>query len=304
MQPQDVVFQTGQNPTPDVGRPQADNLGALTCHSGQVSDIVATGRTQAASMLNRGRARACVSVKPQERWSRGCRRADVSFWSWLWLQRWLPVPRRKKKSSWSNRSRLNRPIPANTSNRSGRAGQHAPATPAPNIALPLTTAVEALHLQIVICTKSSYPWPAVLRITETSSCAVFPSCHPQLPQPFWSHPVRQNRTRSFPTRFMTSSAVLRPSASGMTNNVIQTAPCRPCPAAKTAASRANGRHSPRQDNGRSAREFPKTTTGPTIRRAAQLTEPVARSAGLAIWAWPANGPMRPVTQLLRRQDIC
>lgn len=146
MHPQDVVFRAGQKQAPDVGRPQANNLGALACHSEHVSDMVTAGRTQAASLSHRGRARGSVSVKPQKRWSRGCRRADVSFWLWLWLQHWLPAPRRKKKSSWLNRSRLNRPTPANTSNRSGRASQHAPTTPAPNTCLPRFSAVSRLCL--------------------------------------------------------------------------------------------------------------------------------------------------------------
>lgn len=120
----------------DVGRQQADNLDGLACLSERFSAMVTAGRTQAAFFSQWGRSRGSAKINaPQEGWRRGCRRADVFCWRWLLPQRWLPAPKRPKKPSWLNRSRLSRPTPANTNNTSGRAGRHWWTLPAPNFGL-------------------------------------------------------------------------------------------------------------------------------------------------------------------------
>lgn len=131
MTSQYVVIPSGQTHPADVGTPQAANLVRLPCHSEGLSDMIQAGRMRAAFMSYRGQARACVADAPKKRWSRGCRRADVSFWFWLWLQPWLLAPR-KKKSLRLSRSRSNRNTPANTSDRSGRVAQPRLTAPAPN----------------------------------------------------------------------------------------------------------------------------------------------------------------------------
>lgn len=125
-----VVIPSGQTHRADVGTPQAANLVRLPCHSETLSDMILAGRTRAALMSYRGQARACVAGAPKKRWSRGCRRADVSFWFWLWLRPWLLAPRRK--SLWLSRSRSSRPKPASTSDRSGQVAQPRLIAPAPN----------------------------------------------------------------------------------------------------------------------------------------------------------------------------
>ena len=120
-----ALFPAGQAFDPDVGTPQVENLVQRLCLSVIRSDMVGAGRNLAAFMSYRGRAHA-----PQERWSRGCRRADVSFWFSQWLLPLLLAPRKKK--SWLSRSRLSRPIPANTSNSPARARQPRHSGPAPH----------------------------------------------------------------------------------------------------------------------------------------------------------------------------
>jgi hypothetical protein len=135
---------SGQDWTPDVGTPQANNLARLACHSVPVSDMVATGRTQAAFNSDRGRMReSVVRDTPQERWSRGCRRAHVSFWHLQWLASSPLAQPRKKKLLWLSRLRLSRNSLANTSNGSGRVDQHRLIASAPIPFLPRGLAVEA-----------------------------------------------------------------------------------------------------------------------------------------------------------------
>lgn len=128
---------------PDETRQQAHNLDKRLCHSEIFSGMVTSGRTQAACNVNWGQG--CKDADPgapQERWRRGCRRADVSCWPWLLLQPWPVAPRRPKKLSRLNRLRSSRPLPANTSNGSGRACQPRLTQPAPNFALPRRSVVE------------------------------------------------------------------------------------------------------------------------------------------------------------------
>jgi hypothetical protein len=120
-----AISPAGQMFDPDVGTPQVGNLVRRLCLSVIRSDMVGSGRRLAAFNSGRGRVHA-----PQERWSRGCRRADVSFWFSQWL---LPLPLApKKKKSWLSRSRLSRPTPANTSNLPARARQPRHSGPAPH----------------------------------------------------------------------------------------------------------------------------------------------------------------------------
>ena len=124
-----VVFLSGQTPGRDVGTPQVGNLVRRLCLSAILWDMVGTGRRTAALMSYRGRLHAGAPEAPQERWSRGCRRADVSFWFSLWLLPWLLAPRKKK--SLLIRSPSNRSRPASTSDLPARARQSRLTGPAP-----------------------------------------------------------------------------------------------------------------------------------------------------------------------------
>lgn len=125
-----MVFLTGQTLSRDVRTPQVENLALRQCPSLSNSDKVGAGRMRAAVNPDRGLVHAGAGKAPQERWSRGCRRADVSFWSSLWLQPWPLAPRKKKKSSLT-RSALSRPRPESTSDLSARARQPRLNGPAP-----------------------------------------------------------------------------------------------------------------------------------------------------------------------------
>jgi hypothetical protein len=136
-----VAIASGASKAPDVGTPQADNLGGLACHSNLLSDMMRADRTQAVFFLHRGlEGTLAFFLSPQERWSRGCPRALVLFWLWLLSARWLPAPRRMKKWLLWSRLRSSPHTPANTSNVSGRSGQLRlnPAAPKlrPQVALP------------------------------------------------------------------------------------------------------------------------------------------------------------------------
>lgn len=128
MQSQNVVILTGDSDAPDVGTPQAANLVRLTCHSVSRSGMVALGRAKSAVFNNLVPGVSDDNSGPQEGWSRGCRRAE-SFWSWLWSPLWL-LALRKKKLSWSSRSRSSPSTPASTSNNPERARRHALTGPA------------------------------------------------------------------------------------------------------------------------------------------------------------------------------
>jgi len=124
-----TVFPSGQTTGSDVRTPQVENLLRLMCLSVIRSDMVGTGRRIKALMSYRGRSHAGAPEAPQERWRRGCRRADVSLWFSLWLLRWLLAP--KKKKSWLRRSPSSQPTPASTSDLPARARQPWLTGPAP-----------------------------------------------------------------------------------------------------------------------------------------------------------------------------
>lgn len=125
------VFLTGQAESPDVGTPQVGNMVSLQCLSFPSSDRVSTGRFPSAFMSCRGLGHTNVHQAPQERWSRGCRRADVSSWFSQWSLPLLLAPRKKK--SWLSRSPSSRPRPASTSDLPARARQPRLTGPAPTI---------------------------------------------------------------------------------------------------------------------------------------------------------------------------
>ena len=107
---------------PDVAAPQANNLAYDACHSVTLSDRMILGRTQAACASIWGRAAGNSSALTfQEYRSRGCRPALKPLSPFALLPSWQPVRRKKNPfTSTKARSRLSRPIPANTSNGFGR----------------------------------------------------------------------------------------------------------------------------------------------------------------------------------------
>ncbi len=134
-----VVFPAGLALPADVGTPQVGNLVWPSYQSGFLSDKVATGRAKSAFNSEQVPGAREGSEAPQERWSRGCRRAHVSFWFWLQSQRWQLVP--KKKSRCPSRSPRKSWTRASTSNVAERACRHSPGGPAPTFGLPRTVAV-------------------------------------------------------------------------------------------------------------------------------------------------------------------
>lgn len=103
----------------DAALPQAACLSQKSCKFDDLSAIVHAGRTQAACILRRGRAR-CATL--QEHRSKACR-APKSFCRFASLPSWQLALQKKKKSSTSMMRplRSNRPTPENTSKTFGRA---------------------------------------------------------------------------------------------------------------------------------------------------------------------------------------
>ena len=136
---QNLVFPASHAQWADVGTPQVGNLVWPTYQIGRVSVRVAAGRAKSA--FNSEQVPVCrmAAEAPQEGWSRGCRRAHVSFWFWLWSRLSPLAPRKKSKSS--SRSRSSRPTRANTSNLPARAFLLRQGRPAPSPGLPCTSAV-------------------------------------------------------------------------------------------------------------------------------------------------------------------
>lgn len=124
-----VVFPAGHALSADVGTPQVGNLAPPSYQSELVSDKVATGRAKSALNSEQVPGTREGSEAPQERWSRGCRRAHVSFWFWLRSQLWLLAP--KKKSRCPSRSPRKSWTPASTSKLAERACRRTPGGPAP-----------------------------------------------------------------------------------------------------------------------------------------------------------------------------
>ena len=106
-----------------VAGSQRSIIGSLDCSFGKFSAMVLAGRTQATYFLKR-RLSGAIPANVQEYWSRGCRRAHVSYLVFA-CWRLLPLAQRKKKPSplWKSRLRPNRPTRASTSDLIGRADQ-------------------------------------------------------------------------------------------------------------------------------------------------------------------------------------
>lgn len=119
MHPRNVVFPAGHAQNADVGTPQVGNLVQPSYHSEMLSDKVSEGRAKSA--LNSEQVPDChlASEAPHEGWSRGCRRAHVSFWFWQWFRLSPLAPR--KKSRCPSRSPRKCRKPASTSKHAGRA---------------------------------------------------------------------------------------------------------------------------------------------------------------------------------------
>jgi hypothetical protein len=130
MQPRNVVFLAGHALTADVGTPQVVNLVLSSYHSEHLSGMVTAGRAKSALNSEQVPVDREVPEAPQEGWSRGCRRAHVSFWFWQWF-RLSPLAPRKSLSKLSSRSLSSRNTPASTSNLAGRACQLWLGGPAP-----------------------------------------------------------------------------------------------------------------------------------------------------------------------------
>lgn len=129
----DMDFPAGHAQLADVGTPQVGNLVWPSYQTEFVSVSVTTGRAKSAFNSEQVPDASRVSEAPQEGWSRGCRRAHVSFWFWLWF-RLSPLAPRKKK--WlSSRSPRKSSTPASTSNLPERACRHSPGGPAPTFGL-------------------------------------------------------------------------------------------------------------------------------------------------------------------------
>lgn len=133
MQPRNMDFPAGLAQWADVGTPQVGNLVWPTYQIRSHSDMVVPGRAKSA--FNSEQVPDCreATEAPQEGWSRGCRRAHVSFWFWQWF-RLSPLAPRKKK--WSpSRSPRKSSRPASTSNLAERACRRKPGGPAPTLGL-------------------------------------------------------------------------------------------------------------------------------------------------------------------------
>lgn len=163
-----VVFRTGIMAAADVGTPQVVNLVGLRCPSLMCSGNVATGRPVSA-LFKKLASGFADPASPQKGWSRGCRRADASFWFLQWLPPWLLVPR-KKKPSWSNRSRSSPSTPASTSDLPGRACQPRLTRLAPRPCV--RGVIAAAHpLILTIHTVAHCPlWAVVLRLAIGAFC--------------------------------------------------------------------------------------------------------------------------------------
>jgi hypothetical protein len=99
----------------DVAGSQRTTDGSHDCYFGNFSAMVLAGRTQAAFFLKRGSSGA-LPPAVQEYWSRGCRKAQLSYLVFACWRLLPPAPRKKKPSFQPpNRSRLSLPTLANTS---------------------------------------------------------------------------------------------------------------------------------------------------------------------------------------------
>jgi hypothetical protein len=130
-------------PAPDMTRitgsrahpaPPAVNMPRPCCPSPRASLWEVSGRPVSAKFRKPRHGALAVPAHEKE-WSRGCRRAPKSFWSWLWPLSWQPAHR--KRRSLHRKSPSSRPRPASTSDLTARAWRFSPAGPAPYQSLPL-----------------------------------------------------------------------------------------------------------------------------------------------------------------------
>jgi hypothetical protein len=248
-----VVFHAGHALPADVGTPQVGNLVQPTYHSGRLSDNVATGRAKSALNSEQVPVNLEVSEAPQERWSRGCRRAHVSFWFWLRLQLWLLVP--KKKSRCPSRSPRKSWTPASTSNLAERACLPWQGGPAP-ISSAAQGAAGSLSLKIDSFWRPSYAFRANFRVPEEIVCSdhlppflgVLPCW---LPAPHDRHPLGLTLSTTSSATSMPSASATNRCATRITNRRF--ARFR---VAKTAASRVNSQPSRWLASGRPACRVP------------------------------------------------
>jgi hypothetical protein len=124
MRPQNPGVLPNRRILADVAMPHPATDGRLHCHFGTSSAKVCLGRTQAVYLSQRG----IWGEKPaafQEYWSRGCRRAHVSFSVFACWPLWQLAHLKKSLSPmWTNRFRPSQPTRASTSNKLRRADQH------------------------------------------------------------------------------------------------------------------------------------------------------------------------------------
>lgn len=123
MWPKNRAISTANRLVSDVAPPQIASDARLGCLFAPKSVKVRSGRTQAVYFLKRGLQDKSFPAL-QEHWSRGCRRAHVSFLVFCCWALW-PHAHQKKKKLYLLKSRFqpSRPIPANTSNLLRRAGR-------------------------------------------------------------------------------------------------------------------------------------------------------------------------------------
>lgn len=130
---QNLVFPASHAQWADVGTPQVGNLVWPSYQSRILSGMVAAGRAKSALNSEQVPDAREGSEALKEGWSRGCRRAHVSFWFWLQSQLLPLVP--KKKLLPPSRSPRKSWKPASTSNFPERAFRHQPDRPAPTLGL-------------------------------------------------------------------------------------------------------------------------------------------------------------------------
>jgi len=109
------------------------NMATACCPSPRASLWLAAGRSRSAT-FRKPRFGTGLVLAQQKKWSRGCRRAFRSLWSWLLPLSWLLAPR--KRPSLHLKSPSSRLKPESTSDLTARAWRPRPAGPAPFPCLP------------------------------------------------------------------------------------------------------------------------------------------------------------------------
>ena len=153
---QNLVFPASHAQWADVGTPQVGNLVWPSYQSRILSGMVAAGRAKSALNSEQVPDAREGSEALKEGWSRGCRRAHVSFWFWLWSRRSPLAPKKKKlppsrspRKSWK---------PASTSNLAERACLLRQGGPAPTPGLPRQRAVCRLNLSDIASLSRRFLW--------------------------------------------------------------------------------------------------------------------------------------------------